>query len=219
MANIDSVRTTDSRVNPEAVAKVELDGSIGPREYVKGDTITVRGGIKNPSSVYRPEVRVVVKSEAAGTEDTVNLGRVTTGGQASFSANLGAVYDRSSVDVDVEVQARPFSYLGWSTTDTAAFSVDVVSEGEKQRGEYFDYLPYVVAGGGAGYAISNATGRDPRRGMVAGGATGAFAKRYAPKDVSLPSFPTTEVALVAALFIGGGYFLSSAGDTIPLLGQ
>lgn len=186
-----------------------------PNPVVAGSTITISGQLHFdcPVCTVQRECRVEVEASHLSEPIQQNLGKFGNCETQNFAIQL-PVPDSPGAQIAITVNAQRNPPLGgWQTDDSfGPRRVDVVTQAQKTTRELIEFVPWVVGGGVAGFALSEASPRVPRNRAVAGGVgVGAAGKlatdqlRAADFDVRV-DFPLIEVVAFTAL-LGSAAFL------------
>lgn len=214
---------TDESGGGEPDADPQLQAGIGfstvnvQRYAALGEEVQVSGEMFLDCFVTITPVatRLKVTVPSIGYEETINTGKLGCGDSATFSTSFTVPESKQDVTVVLDGQVNPPGPItGYVTRGTSRNPISVVPEGEKQQAVAINFAPYVVGGGGLGYALGKRTGRSPATTALAGAAGGAALKQYGNR---LPSFSKTipgpyESLAYAALLGAGAWLLTSTQD-------
>lgn len=188
-----------------------------PEVAVAGSTITISGELHFDCPVCTVQRECRVEVEASHLADPIheNLGKFNNCETRNFAIQV-PIPNSPGAQIAITVNAQRNPPLGsWQTDDsTGAQRVDVVTQAQKTTRELVAFTPWVVGGGVAGYALSEARPRIPRNRAVAGGVgVGAAGKLAADQlraaDFSFRvDFPLVEVVAFTALLASGAFLVN-----------
>lgn len=187
-----------------------------PDTAAVGGLVTVSGEIAydNLGRVLSPvTVRVRIESPALDRPITRNVADLKHGQSERFVIEVPVRGTEGSL-FPLTVIPQNKGTGGWRSGNEQVFRVEVVSQEEKETQEALSVLPPVALGAGGGLFVSQITGSDPLPLMAGGGLAGAglsaagFSTDFLP---SLPSFPTTKIAVVGGAALALSVLLQSSG--------
>lgn len=187
-----------------------------PTTVAAGQSIDVTGvmGFDCPHCAADRPIRVRAETSEGDTR-IQEVGELSGRGETSpFSISLPAP-QTTGTSVTVTVQAQrlpPDPIYGWQTDNEETATVNVVTQGEKQREQVTNFAPWAVGGGAVGAGAAQLTNRSLVGGGVAGVGGGVAAKMLMEQTGGLPDFPTTEVLALSALGVAGFLVLNSLPD-------
>jgi len=185
-------------------------------DITPGDNITISGTIgwdriDFPGAAVDTRVRFVSPGVQPVTKRVARLGR---GDSSPFNVEFdpGAVSAGDEIVVNGEVQYQPRLRNKWRTVSRQSFRVQVIPQEQQQARAATGYLPYAAGGAAVGALYSRQTKGFVDRTTALAGAGIGITGRAAFGGFSIPSFPTKNALVLAALLGAGAFAVNQASN-------
>lgn len=218
-----SMPTDTTRRTEGALYSTQFSSITVPSRAKDIDTIRIHGTVKmnRGGPLISVPVRVVVNSSYLSSPIVQEVGQMKHNNTSDFVLQVPTTAPPGEdMDLAVEVQHQP-PLQSFRTGETSEHLVSVMTEQQYETADMIGYVPWMLGGAGTGYLVNSVRGGQDAQTYVLGGAAAGTAGRALMNQPgfelpSAPSFPTTELAVVAAVLFAGTMALNSARSASPI---
>lgn len=188
-----------------------------PSDALQGDSVRVTGivHLDNVGVVISDrEVRVRVDGPSLNEPRIESVGKLSHCQTRSFQVEVptpNTADEQLALTVKAQSKTPPG---GWYTGETGGpFRVNINTQQQQRRASARKFAPFVIGGAGVGGALATLSDESVGTLALAGGAVGAGSKVVLDQTggVSLPSFPTTDVAVAGGAALAIALLLNTTG--------
>lgn len=188
-----------------------------PSDALQGDTVRVTGIVHLDNvgvTISNRAVRVRVDGPSLNEPRIQEVDKLSHCQDRSFQIEVPtptSAGEQLALTVKAQSKTPP---RGWYTGETEGpFRININTQQQQRRASARKFAPFVIGGAGVGGALASLSDESVGTLAVAGGAVGAGSKVVLDQTggFTLPSFPTTDVAVAGGAALAIALLLNTTG--------